>query len=223
MCKVENDWKGAQNERIEQCDLGLLAKGFAQANQREQRNERTDKNIDWVQWFLAKIFGLETPEPRPHENDSADAAQNVSSRMSLNEAECLSTLLLHVSKLSDSLEFRPFRSTSYRKDGPVPPVQGVADVSYTGLHPEIVFQEDRFVERPIVSNEPGRDGGEQGEDGDHQRSGPISCALLQAVANPPEHKWQDAQGHRRGECSQTCEDTEHRPCSDARPAFHLQR
>jgi len=44
-------------------------------------------------------------------------------------------------------------------------MQVVASVSYADLHPEIVFQKYGFMERLIVANHPGGDGGKQPEHG----------------------------------------------------------
>ncbi len=85
--------------------------------------------------------------------------------MSFNQGKPLEPLLLHISQLTDALKFHQLCRAARRDYGPVRPVRGIPRVFYADFHPEIVFQEYRFMECPIVANQPGNDGDKQCENG----------------------------------------------------------
>src|SRR5271165_3400288 len=97
---VVSQWKEQQDDGEHPGRGKMGFKCAAQTRERQYRERRAHKNIRWIQWLLRQILAAETPEARPHINNSPHSHPCEPARMGADKIHRLAELVIHVGDLS---------------------------------------------------------------------------------------------------------------------------
>src|ERR1041384_865296 len=123
-----------------------------EADCREDRQRRTQGNVDSVPRLTLEVVSLEAPVTGPDEDQPAERPPDIPRGIRLDERHGLLLLSGHVGQLAVAFELAPLRVVMPRAKLVRPPIVGVALRAEPEHEPHVVAKRDHLVEDSIVAN-----------------------------------------------------------------------